>query len=500
MNNVEMTPQQAAQEVIKLKKTYAEKNTPNSGFHATDEAKALSSQANFLRQEYGVDESKYGSNVSLADAYMHYYEDFGGQQTQQQTQPQDIQNFWQNASNSFYDSQKALFDKQLSEEITNLQIAYNQAINEGKLSINEAKEQFEEQKKALEQQAYQQFKATSLYGSEMGIQHSPQMVGLQQSDNARFNSFHNENAKVRDRRINEIRDRINQITMERDLKLTDAQAQHNYNLAGAKAQADQIYNQSMGQFMIDDYFTGRKEQHDYNMLDRQFDQTKELRYLDWGFKKEEMALADYYYTKNLKYASDLKINEMYVGHKLNLEEIDVMFNNTIKELHVKYGLDSKLQSQAHSNAIAEISARVKAEAKAADAEYEKAKQRQALSLGLPANATEKQIADKMEAKEWERWEKEVKYKRDAAIQDSIAMGITEYEINQILNNPDLQLNPKKPKDYTANSPLGKFDPGGNMLNFFTGYNKKNEKYKEEEAKKQAALDAINRLKSNTGIK
>ena len=97
-----MTPQQAAQEVIKLKKAYVEKNTPNSGFHATDEAKALTSQADYLRQKYGLDESRYGSNVSVADAYMHYLQDFGGQQTQQQPQqvqqqvnPQDIQNFWQ---------------------------------------------------------------------------------------------------------------------------------------------------------------------------------------------------------------------------------------------------------------------------------------------------------------------------------------------------------------------------------------------------------------------
>ena len=492
-----MTQQQAAQEIIKLKKAY--------GTGGNDEA--IHAQAEAIRRQAGLDPNKYGSHVSLADAYLNYHRDFGQiqnqptpQQVQQQVNLQDIQDFWQNASNSFYESQKALLDKQLNEQLTNLQIAYNQAINEGKLSINEARELFEEQKKVLEQQAYQQFKATLLYGSEMGIQHSPQMIGLQQSDNARFNALHNENAKARDRRINEIRDRINQITMERDLKLADAQAQYNYNLALAKAQADQMYNQNMGQFMIEDYFTGRKEQHDYNMLDRQFDQAKALKYLDWGFKKEEMALADYYYTKNLKYASDLKINEMREGHKLNLEEIEVRFNNAIKELHVKYGLDSKLQSQAHSNAMSQIFAKIKAEAAAADLEYEKAKQRQALSLGLPANATEKQIADKMEAKEWERWEKEVKAKRDAAIQDSIALGITEYEINQILNNPDLWLDPKKPKDYTANMPLGKFDPGGNILNFLTGYKKKNKKYEEEMARKQAALDAIERLKSKVGIK
>ena len=64
---------------------------------------------------------------------------------------------------------------------------------------------------------------------------------------------------------------------------------------------------------------------------------------------------------------------MKEGHKLRLEEIDVTFNNAIEELHVRYGLESELQSQAHRNAIDEILTRIKAEAVKADEEYEKSK-------------------------------------------------------------------------------------------------------------------------------
>jgi len=443
MNNVEMTPQQAAQEVIKLKKAYAEKNTPNSGFHATDEAKALTSQADYLRQKYGLDESRYGRNVSIADAYMYYLQDFGGQQTQQQPQqvqqqvnPQNIQNFWQNTSNSFYDSQKALFDKQLSEQITNLQIAYNQAINEGKLSINEAKEQFEEQKKALEQLAYQQYEATKARASSMGFAHSGNMEAMHRSDYARINSLHNENAKARDRRINEIRDRINQITMEKDLKLTDAKSQYYYNLAGAKAQADQMYNQSMGQFMVEDYFTGRKEQHDYNMQDRQ-----------WEIEKEKMALTDYYYTKNLEYASKLKIDEMYVGHKLDLEKMDKELENFLIKIAEEHGYNVDLENIKHSHELSRILTTVKAQAKAADEEYEKTKQRTALSLGLSADATEWEITQESKRQAREDRLEAAKDARDAAILDSIVMGATQYMIDKTFNHPDLELNPKKPTDY-----------------------------------------------------
>ena len=75
-------------------------------------------------------------------------------------------------------------------------------------------------------------------------------------------------------------------SLEKDLKLADAKSQYYYNLAGAKAQADQMYNQSMGQFMTEDYFTGRREQHDYNMFDRQSNLAKELKHLDFDHAKE----------------------------------------------------------------------------------------------------------------------------------------------------------------------------------------------------------------------
>ena len=84
----------------------------------------------------------------------------------------------------------------------------------------------------------------------------------------------------------------------------------------------------------------------------------------------------------------------------------------------------------------------------------KVKRRQALSLGLPADATEWKLLKSLKRQAREDRLEAAKDARDAAILDSIAMGITQYEINQILYNPDLELNPEKPKDSTIKIPLG----------------------------------------------
>ena len=75
-----MDKQQAVQEIIKLKKQY----DPNADKNVMMQNKATADQ---LRQQYGIDDSMYGSNVSLADAYSNYHREYGMQQS---SQPQSI--------------------------------------------------------------------------------------------------------------------------------------------------------------------------------------------------------------------------------------------------------------------------------------------------------------------------------------------------------------------------------------------------------------------------
>ena len=83
-------------------------------------------------------------------------------------------------SDAYYQTQKGQLEANLAKQIADLEIAYNSAVEEGKLSVKEAERQFGANKADLEKQAYLQSEETKAYGNDMGIQHSQQMVGLQQ--------------------------------------------------------------------------------------------------------------------------------------------------------------------------------------------------------------------------------------------------------------------------------------------------------------------------------
>lgn len=493
-----MDRQQAAQEVIKLKKEWA--NSPNQD--------QVAQRAAQLRQQYGLDEKMYGADVSLADAYSNYAREFGqgvnhpGQQQAPQQMPQQpsfnqeeqmrkLQEMMMQNSSSYFDAQKAQFDKMLNDQISQLEMAYAEAVNQGKLSVNEAKEQFEAQKSQLEKSAYQQAEATKAYGNEMGIQHSQQMVGLQQGDNARFNSLHNENANIRDKRINDIRDRINLITKQKDLDIARSNAEYGYNIAGAQAQAQQMYAQQMADLMGKDYFTQMGMQHDINMQDRQFDQRVKEMALQHGYDLDKMDINQMYQQANMKYQNILDMDKMKFGHDLDLEKIDIQFKNRLTEMATQFGYNTKLESQRHNNAIKQAADRFSRESQAAHEAYKESMRRQARSLGLPDDATEKQISDALRAQGREDLELQAKFELEKAIQNSASMAAAEFEINSILYNPDLELDPQKPKDPKEN--------WGLVGRFLSGYKGKLDKYNEEYARKKAAEDALQRWLNKNGV-
>ena len=497
----------AAKEVIRMKKEYSNNN--GTGYQNTDSAKGLAQSAQDIRSQFGLDESRYGANVGLADALANYAEDFGGggQGNQGYNQPSggggrepvrdekyfdderyrnDYENTMRDNADSFFDLQKSEFDRLLSKQISDLEMAYAEAVNSGKLSVREAEAQFEAQKSEIEQSAYQQAQSTKAYGNEMGIGHSQQMIGLQQGDNARTNTMNNTNAGDRDKRINDIRDRIDMLTKQKDLQVTQANTEYGYNIAGARAKADQQYNQSMSEFMNQDYFTkmgmghdrdmaGIKQQYDRENMDKQQDYNKENMDKQHEYGKENMAIEQGYRKENMKVEfenrfkelseqSRLRINEMTVGHGFDMKKMEQSLKDAIQLEGVKYGHSASLSAQQNNARMREISANAMKAIEAEQRAYDLSVKRE--SAKYNPNTPEGKI---------------YLNQKNAKINDIMSMSILEAEMGNVFNNPALENKPVPPKDV-------KSDWGviGGML---TGQKKKEQKY---ESENKAYLDAIKR--------
>lgn len=163
------------------------------------------------------------------------------------------------SSEGYYANQKAMIDSALSTNLAQLQKTYEQAIADGMISIRDAQTAFTEQKAALEKQAYQDSEITALYSNAMGIQNSQQAIGLMQGDQARMANLSNKNMSERDMKIANIKDRINSLGNIAKISAVDAQAQHDYGLAGARGQADLNYSNGLFGLQQADYIANQNQ-------------------------------------------------------------------------------------------------------------------------------------------------------------------------------------------------------------------------------------------------
>ena len=397
----------------------------------------------------------------------------------------NIGDFYKQASEDFLDAQTANFDKQLSQQIASLEASYAEAISQGKISVRDAEAQFTAQKGEIEKQAYINNESMKVHAQQRGIQNSQQLIGLEQGANSRTTSAITGNISERDKRVNDIKDRITALTTQKDLAIGSAQADHGYNIASAQAQASQMYNQSMGGFMQEDYFTDKTQTNTERNMAIQQGYGKENMAIEQGYNKENMAIEQGYRKELSEFQNTLDISKMWVGHDINLKEFDAQLQNQFAIIDKNFGIDMKMESIRSSNAMKQISASASASAKAVTDEYQIAMDREARKLGLTGNYNEKTISDALKAEGKQDLIDEMNMKRDAGIKDAIAQAGVQREM-EILQNPNRYINPKAPKDYTANQPLGGFDPVGNVLNLFTGYGKDTKTYKEQLAIKAEA--------------
>lgn len=315
---------------------------------------------------------------------------------------QAMDNYAKQQADSQVSSATAQLDAKLASDTAALKQAYEQAVADGNISVRDAEAQFQEQKALLEKQAYQDSQRTGLYGQEMGIQNSQQQIGLMQGDQARNASLVNKNVSERDRRINDVKDRISAITKQKDLDLARVQSEHDSGIIQAKSEANANYsNNMMGVY---------KDTYNYNNS-----------------------------LKQLQEQSRLQIEQMNVQHGLDLDTMAKQLENSIALEQKKYGLQSALQSQAAKQAQQSAIAKATAEMQAEQQAYERDRQR-ALAKYTDANSPEFKIWDAQ---------------RQAELKDSIskthAATIYDATAKSVLNDPLLtSATPEKPSGYFFN--------------------------------------------------
>ena len=501
MNNTQMTPQQAAQEVIKLKKEYENRSKSMEGFHNSAVAKEISSRAEALRNQYGLDANKYGSGATLADAYTNYYNDFGASQqannvqqtpvnqVQQTQEPDrgldDIIRLLEESTRSGLDSQKSQYDRILESQLAELDKMLADAVSEGEMSVKEAEKAFQEKKSEIEKLAYQQSTATRGYANDMGMQHSNVSIGMMAGDNARINNIHNANMSDRDRRIADIKDRVNLIKQKKAIDESRYRMEHGYNIAGAEAQANQAYMQQMAQLMGQDYFAKQGYAHEEKMFDKDTDRQYGLLDKQQEFTRENIHTEFLNKVQLTEFESDLRINEMVKGHELKLDELEKILFNDLKKMEVGHQYNVELTNL-------QIDGQIRAASISANAQLQAAREnRQAQLDALKRSVTPGTDEYKAAELEIERQAKLTTEKIMAETRAGIATSL-------VMDNPNLpapgsQYDPL-PWDYRQGFPnanpskeLKGQEWYGNLLNKITGYDKKKEEHVET-IKARAALE------------
>lgn len=196
-------------------------------------------------------------------------------QAQPDTSMNDMMNMLGAMSGAYVQQQQGMLESTRQNQLANLQKAYSDAVSQGRMSIRDAEEQYTQQADSINQTAYQDAERTKLYGQNMGLSNSQQMAGLMQGDNARKNSLINQNITVRDKRINDIRDRINSITTQRDLDVTNVNAQYDAGLQQATGTAMMNMGNNAFGLMQNDYTANREHQRALELSDIEYERAKE---------------------------------------------------------------------------------------------------------------------------------------------------------------------------------------------------------------------------------
>lgn len=344
------------------------------------------------------------------------------QSPQQQNQMAQMQAMLQNTGRQYYDGQLAQLASNRDGQLKELHSVYADAVSEGRGSMRDADSAYEAQKSEIEQQAYLDAEQTALYGNEMGIQNSQQMVGLMAGDNARKNSLINQNMTERDKRVAEINDRLTAIKTKRDLDVANVNSQYDSGRLQAQSQAGQMYTNNMFGLMQDDYSANRNQQNALQQMD---------------------------------YQNKLAIEQMGKQQEFNLQTLAKTFDYDLQKMQAQFGFSSSLQAQQAAASAAAASRSYQQKITYEEAQYQKELQR-ALA-GTKEGTPEYELIKATKSQE-------LKDK----LQSAAASTMFDYQLGQITTNATNVPYPVEPKR-NDNA----------FIRALTGYENKYDKYQEE---------------------
>ena len=271
---------------------------------------------------------------------------------------------------------------------------------------------------------------TKVYGQNMGIQNSQQMVGLMQGDEARTQNLNNTNMSTRDKAINDIKTRLNSLKNNMNIDISTANSAYNTGMQEANATANLNASTNLFNFQNEDYQNEVK--HNY------------------------------------------AIEELYTANELDNKKIELMFQNDIKKMSMANGFDLQKISIEQGNAMSRIYAQANAQVKAESDAFAISMQRKAQSLGLDPNASPFDIATAEDKKAYQ--DKVAGIRADLITKAEIAMDFPE--------GADMNIYPLKPysnsymglgSDDNDTMPSFKTDPVGTIWNYFDNQSTKKRK-------------------------
>lgn len=238
-----------------------------------------------------------------------------------------LERYLRESADGMFAQQEAMLGQARDEQIAQLEKAYADAIAQGTISVRDAEAQFQEQLSVINQNAYQDAQRTQLLGTDMGIQNSQQMVGMMQGDNARKNSMINQNMTTRDKRVNDIKDRINAIKANKDLDIASANANYNYGVAGARGQIDSQMYQNMFDMHSKDML--QQNQNAFNFGLNQMNQFNNM--------------------QNQNQQQQFTLEQMAKQYGYDISKMDKDQINRLEQMAKQHGYDLDAMSQSHNN-------------------------------------------------------------------------------------------------------------------------------------------------------
>lgn len=394
---------------------------------------------------------------------------------------------------------KSGLDANKSNQLAELQKAYADAVTNGELTVREAEEAFNAQKSELDAAAYQASQQRGVLGAQRGIGNSQQLAGMQATDQANFDKLKNSATTARNTQVNEIRQRINALTTQKDLDLAKVNESYNAALSGARSQADLQYNAAVNNLNAGDYAADRAFSEQMAQLNSA--QQAQMAQLNMqnvnagaqailqsklnaqaqqaGFKNqvEMQQMAHGQALEILAKQAGYQSAQDAVRHGYDMEKLtstqefaklmaDITQGYTQSNMGLQYGYDiGKINQQGAIQGSLQSAAQKNAESlwdkqqAAKDNDYYKSLSREAVSLGLSPMANEYAV-------------RQAQQKQASSVkkQDAIDKMTTEYDMKNVFGNPILPQALAEQNAGKLKNPVPSTIPGQIMLDIYDAFN------------------------------